>query len=170
MNKNEIHVITTGGTIEKLYIESNGSLLNSGSIIEQNIFKKLRTPYKNFVFHHLMAKDSLELTEDDRLKICNKVNECVLNKNPCIVIHGTDTMVETGTYCENNLKNSNPLVVFTGAMKPLGFEGSDAMQNVIEAILHITHLPSGFYLSFHSAIYPISKVKKNYQTLTFEKI
>lgn len=168
-----IAVVTTGGTIEKSYLEYDGSLLNSGSIIEHKLFDHLRTPHKTFEFHHILKKDSLEMTSLDRELIATTVRDCVLKGRAVLVIHGTDTMVESARFCQDDLaahlpENAQPLVVFTGAMKPLGFVDSDAFQNVAEAIAYLSLAPSGVYISFHSELYPLPHVRKNYQTLTFE--
>lgn len=171
MSKQVIAVVTTGGTIEKSYMEFDGSLLNSGSIIETKLFEHLRTPHKTFTFHHILKKDSLAMTSDDRQLIAATVASS--RAQPVLVIHGTDTMVESATYCQTYLQErcDTPLqqpVIFTGAMKPLGFVDSDAFQNVAEAIAHLSHADAGVYISFHSELYPLPHVRKNYQRLTFE--
>lgn len=171
-----IAVVTTGGTIEKSYLEFDGSLLNSGSIIENKLFSRLRTPHKNFIFHHILTKDSLDMTSLDRELIATTVNDCLANNHPVIVIHGTDTMVESAVYCQNYLSDhhdSSSLavpVIFTGAMKPLGFVDSDALQNVAEAIAHLSTAAAGVYISFHSELYPLPNVRKNHEKLTFEQV
>lgn len=171
----QIAVVTTGGTIEKSYLEFDGSLLNSGSIIENKLFSRLRTPHKNFVFHHILTKDSLEMTSLDRELIATTVNDCLADNLPVIVIHGTDTMVESAVYCQNYLADHHDQsalsvpVIFTGAMKPLGFVDSDALQNVAEAIAHLSTAPAGVFISFHSELYPLPFVRKNHDKLTFEK-
>lgn len=173
MSKQVIAVVTTGGTIEKSYLEFDGSLLNSGSIIETKLFEHLRTPHKTFSFHHILKKDSLAMTGDDRRLIAATVETCTAH--PVLVIHGTDTMVESAQYCQTFLQEraqTEPAlrhpVIFTGAMKPLGFVDSDAFQNVAEAIAHLSTAEAGVYISFHSELYPLPHVRKNYQRLTFE--
>ena len=59
-------------------------------------------------------------------------------------------------------------MVFTGAMAPMGFEGSDAVQNIAEALLAIRLLQPGVYISFHSRIFPVPGAVKNHHTKTFE--
>lgn len=173
MSKQVIAVVTTGGTIEKSYLEYDGSLLNSGSIIETKLFEHLRTPHKTFVYHHILKKDSLAMTAADRQLIAATVETCLNRQQPVLVIHGTDTMVESARCCQQFLHERSGKapalpVVFTGAMKPLGFVDSDAFQNVAEAIAHLSLAPGEVYISFHSELYPLPHVRKNYQRLTFE--
>lgn len=171
-SQQQIAVVTTGGTIEKSYLEFDGSLLNSGSIIETKLFQHLRTPHKSFEFHHILKKDSLEMTDKDRAHIATTVADCAARQLPVIVIHGTDTMVTSAAYCQTFLQdeqlNLAAPVIFTGAMKPLGFVDSDAFQNVAEAITHATIASPAVYISFHSELYPLPHVRKNYERLTFE--
>lgn len=164
----DVIVLTTGGTIEKSYDEYDGSLENKESIIKHIILEKLRMPYTNLHVFSLLAKDSLNLTDYDRAFISKNI-EVQLNKNwPIIVLHGTDTMAKTAEYCAENLKNLKQAVVFTGAMKPMGFDDSDAKQNVTEALLASKLLKPGVYVSFHNRIFAVPGVRKNREKRTFE--
>jgi L-asparaginase len=59
-------------------------------------------------------------------------------------------------------------IVFTGAMKPMGFEDSDAAQNITEALLATKILKPGVYISFHNRVFELPRVRKNKETRTFE--
>jgi L-asparaginase len=53
----------------------------------------------------------------------------ILKENaPIVITHGTDSMVETGLYLLRALPELKMPVVLTGAMTPLGFEGSDGLR------------------------------------------
>jgi L-asparaginase len=166
----DVIVITTGGTIEKSYDEYDGSLQNKDSIIKHIILEKLRMPYTKLHVHSLLAKDSLNMTDYDRALIAKTV-EIQLEKNwPIIVLHGTDTMAKSAEFCQKYLKDVSMPVVFTGAMKPMGFDDSDARQNVTEALLASKILRPGVYISFHNRIFPVPGARKNKAKRTFEAI
>jgi L-asparaginase len=76
----------------------------------------------------------------------------------------------TSRYCFDNYPAINVPVVFTGAMKPLGFDDSDATQNVIEAIFAARILAPGYYVTFHGKLFKVPNFRKNKQKGTFEEI
>ena len=86
---------------------------------------------------------------------------------PMVVLHGTDTMAKTAQFIQQNLGPRVP-VVFTGAMKPMGFDDSDATQNVLEAMMAAKILSPGIYISFHNRIFTVPGVRKNKEQGTFE--
>lgn len=168
---NTIHVVTTGGTIEKSYDETDGTLENRASIIQNGLFRKLRLPYTELKIHPLMAKDSLYMDDNDRAIIVAKVRELASTGSPVVVFHGTDTMAESATRVHNELASTlKRPVVFTGAMMPMGFEQSDALQNATEAILASQLLAGGVFIAFHGRLFPLPNVRKNRDKRTFEQI
>ena len=169
--KLQLTILTTGGTIEKIYNERDGTLENRGSFVEDFISDHLRTPYLEIKVIQLMAKDSLEMTDKDRKKICQNVVQESEKKRPVLVLHGTDTLEKSVRYCkkETGIFLCRP-VIFTGAMKPFGFRKSDALQNLTEAIALSQVLPVGVYLSFHSRLFEADNVRKNIGEGTFEMI
>ena len=165
----EVVVITTGGTIEKSYNEEAGSLQNREFRIKEKIINKLRLPGTRLQMITLLNKDSLDITHSERLTILECIHEKGKLGFPVVVLHGTDTMVETAElYAAAHPNPTNPPVVFTGAMAPLGFEGSDAAQNIAEALLAVRLLGPGVYVSFHNRILPVPGAVKNYRLKTFE--
>jgi len=167
----EIIVMTTGGTIEKTYDEFDGSLANRESSIRQRILSKLRLPYTKLTIFSLMAKDSLHMTDYDRTMIYKTIESHLYKNLPIVVLHGTDTMAKTASVVYEKLKDSGELkgpIVFTGAMKPMGFEDSDAAQNVTEALLSAKLLDPGVYISFHNRVFKLPRVRKNHEKRTFE--
>lgn len=168
--KTDIIIITTGGTIEKIYDESDGSLANHGTIIKNRILAKLRLPYTNIDVMPLLSKDSLLMDDADRTLICKTIDEESKKNIPIVVLHGTDTMATTAKFCFEKIKNLKIPIVFTGSMTPMGFEDSDATQNVTEALLAAKLLNPGFYISFHSQIFNVPNVRKNKEKRTFEVV
>ena len=155
-----IHVVTTGGTIEKVYSEQSGEVCNLDSKIDRYL-KLLRLPDTEVRVVPLMNIDSLNMTEGDRARILQTVRGLLAKRTAILITHGTDTMVETGLYLERALPELEVPIVMTGAMAPLGFEDSDALQNLTESLMALRLLPPGIYIVSHNQVFPISKVRKD---------
>ena len=169
--KNDIQdviIVTTGGTIEKTYNEFDGSLENRGTSIKNRILSKMRLPYTNIIVQPLLSKDSLYMTDEDRTLISQTLEKEMKKNCPIVVLHGTDTMHVTAEYCFKQNNSPSVPVVFTGAMIPMGFDDSDAAQNVTEALLSAKLLSPGFYISFHNQVFKVPNVRKNKEKGTFE--
>ena len=165
-----LFILTTGGTIEKIYDEFEGSLQNKDTIVKNKILQKLRLPYTEIQVKNIMAKDSLYMDDKDREEILSNIKTYSKFGNPIVVLHGTDTLDITAKFCFDNFKEIGVPVVFTGAMKPLGFDDSDAAQNVIEAIFAARIMKPGYYATFHGTLFTIPNVRKNKTKGTFEEI
>src|SRR5947199_4677836 len=102
----KIALITTGGTIEKTYDEHTGELANRQSIVRR-MLAELRLEETEVNVFELMSKDSLEMTDADRVRIL----EAARATGACeegtttgiIVLHGTDTLHVTGEYLHEQL-------------------------------------------------------------------
>jgi L-asparaginase len=125
----------------------------------------LRLPETDVTVEELMNIDSLLMTDEHRNLIAQRVLAQVVEGKPVLVTHGTDTMVDTGRVVADRLARDagagNVPVVFTGAMTPFGIEGSDALQNLTEALLATKLLPGGVFLVFHGEVFPIARVRKD---------
>lgn len=162
-------ILTTGGTIEKTYDESDGTLFNRETVIRQKIEQRLRLPYTQIEVKSLMAKDSLDMDMNDRELIFQSIKRFASYGDPIVVLHGTDTMQQTAEHVQDSWEYPTVPIVFTGAMKPLGFDDSDALQNVTEALIVSKIISPGVYLSFHNRLFGVPGVRKNKQSLTFEE-
>jgi L-asparaginase len=162
----ELYLLSTGGTMEKIYSEQTGSVANVESKIDRYL-RLLRLPDLHVQVTHLMNKDSLEMTDDDRAQILDAVRRKLATPAPIVITHGTDTMVETGLYLQGRLTALTVPVIFTGAMTPLGFEGSDGLQNLTESLFAARILPPGVYLVMHNQLFPIGSVRKDRQRACF---
>lgn len=164
-----LNILTTGGTIEKIYDEFEGSLENRETIVKNKLLQRLRLPYTEINVKQIMSKDSLLMTEHDRQSILDAIKDQG-EENPVVVLHGTDTMDQTAKYCLEHHPGISVPVVFTGAMRPLGFEDSDAIQNVIEAMMAARILSPGYYVTFHGKLFTVPNLRKNKTKGTFEEI
>jgi L-asparaginase len=161
-----IYLIATGGTIEKVYNEQSGTVQNVDSKIGR-YFRLLRLPDTEIQVTGLMNKDSLEMTDDDRRKVLDTVRAILAQPAPIVITHGTDTMVETGLLLKKDLPDLAVPVILTGAMTPLGFEGSDGLQNLTESLLAARVLAPGVWLVMHSQVFPIDRVRKDRERAQF---
>jgi len=165
-----LYILATGGTIEKVYDEFEGALTNRETIVKNKILQKLRLPYTQITVKQIMSKDSLFMNDEDREFILTSLKNHEKGQHPIVVLHGTDTMDLTSQYCFTHYPQISVPVVFTGAMKPLGFDDSDAAQNVIEAIFAARIVPPGYYVTFHGKLFTVPNFRKNKQKGTFEEV
>lgn len=166
LTERKIHIITTGGTIEKTYSEQSGVVQNQFNRIREYL-EKLRLPAAELEILPFCNKDSREMTMDDRYLLSKNVAELLGNQSPIIVTHGTDTLVETGLYLQQRLSAPKVPVILTGAMTPLGFEGSDGLQNLTESLLAAQLLTPGIFVVLHGQVFPINSVRKDKERCTF---
>ena len=169
----KLQIISTGGTIEKTYDEYDGLLENRTTQLEKRILSRLRLPNCSFEVTPILSKDSLYFDDNDRQLVASTVEE-KLNTTEIgaiLVVHGTDTMVKTADFVRLNVPCPKVPIIFTGAMKPMGFDDSDAFQNVTESILAARVCsPGGVYIVFHGRIFTVPFVKKNREKGTFEVV
>ena len=167
----KIIILTTGGTIEKSYSEFDGSLKNRNSLLKRRLLSKLRLPHTEVELKEVMAKDSLYMDDADRAKVVQAVRDVLKKDCPVLILHGTDTMDQTARHIETELgAEARHPIVLTGAMRPAGFEDSDATQNFIEALMACQMANPGVYISFHNRLFPASRARKNRQKRTFQLI
>jgi len=161
-----VYVLTTGGTLEKVYSEQTGAVQNLDSKIDRYL-RALRLPDLEVQTFRLMNKDSLEMTDADRGQVLDAVRERLREPAPIVITHGTDTMVQTGMVLKNALPKLAVPVILTGAMTPLGFEGSDGQQNLTESLLAARILSPGVYIVMHNQVFPVEHARKDREKARF---
>jgi L-asparaginase len=161
-----IYLISTGGTIEKVYSEQSGVVENRAAKLDRYL-RMLRLPDADIQTFHLMNKDSLEMTDADRAEVRDRVAGLLAEGAPIVISHGTDTMVETGLYLEKSFPDLKVPIVLTGAMTPLGFESSDGLQNLTESLLAARLIAPGVYIVMHGQVFPVSHTRKDKDKATF---
>ena len=161
MAMDSLLVVTTGGTIDKVYFDAKSDY----QVGEPQIGRILEGLGVAFRFHviPLLRKDSLFIDDSDRellrTTIAAQPEACVL------VTHGTDSMVETAKVL-SSLKDKT--IVLTGALNPARFEGSDAEFNIGCAVGAVQSLPPGVYIAMNGRIWDPSHVRKNVEANRFE--
>jgi L-asparaginase len=165
----KIAILTTGGTIDKTYDETDGSLRNVRSVLEQ-LLGQLRLPLLDVTHVAVMSKDSLEMTSEDRDCILGAVRSAAAEHDAVLVIHGTDTLTATGDHLHGNLGELRVPIVMTGAFRPWEFRDSDALQNVTESLLAARLLGPGIYVAMHGRALAFPGVFKDRAQRTFSRL
>ena len=159
----QIEIFTTGGTIDKIYFDAKSDYeIGDPQIAELLRDANLKLDYR---VTSLLRKDSLELTDVDRQKICDAVQES--SANNIVITHGTDTMIATGQFLQGATEKT---IVLTGAMQPARFRFTDAIYNVASAITAAQTLPAGVYIAMNGQIFDPQKSRKNVEKNCFETI
>lgn len=166
-----IELITTGGTIEKIYDESDGKLENRSSIV-QRMLRRLRLTDTEVMHRSLLHKDSLELTDEDRAMIARAVRAASTISDGVVILHGTDTLQVTGELLHRELfaaPSDEPRVpvVLAGAFRPFEMRRSDALQNLTEALLATALVSPGVYCAAHGRVLKFPGVVKDRANLRF---
>ena len=158
----KVHIITTGGTIDKVYFDAKSEFEVGESEVPEILERSNVT--RPFEVTNLLRKDSLDLTDDDRALIRRAVAE-----SPhawVVVTHGTDTMVQTAELLEGV---PDKTVVLTGSLVPARFRDSDAAFNVAVAFAAVQCLPPGVYVAMNGRIFDPSHARKNREANRFEE-
>lgn len=156
-------VLTTGGTIDKVYFDAS-SEYEVGEPTVPHVFREagVTLPWR---LQSLFRKDSLEMTDDDRAVIrraCEQADEsCIL------VTHGTDTLCDTAAAL---VGIAGKTIVLTGALAPARFRVTDAVFNLGLALGAAQSMPAGVYLAMNGTVFAAGKVWKNRALGKFEAI
>lgn len=167
----QITVITTGGTLEKVYDDATGTLVNRHSNVA-HMLSGLRLEETRLCIHELMNKDSLHMTDEDRTLIVETVRGVLAEPGVegVLILHGTDTMCVTGEKLCADLPGLRVPIVLTGAMRPFELKESDALQNLTEAIFAIGLVEPGVYIVAHGRALRFPGVQKDRTLGTFVKV
>ncbi|HEX5353834.1 MAG TPA: asparaginase domain-containing protein [Rhodanobacteraceae bacterium] len=155
-------VITTGGTIDKVYFDAKSDY-QVGTPQIGEIFAHLGVEFK-FDVVPVLRKDSLELTDADRTAIRATVER--LSHRHVLITHGTDTMVETALALAGL---AGKTIVLTGALNPSRFQDSDAVFNIGCAVGALQSLGDGVWIAMNGRIWDPAHVRKNRAANRFEE-
>jgi len=160
----DILILSTGGTFNKIYNPINGNLDIDSS---NKALKKIQKHWlSNFNYDSIINKDSLEFTNQDRETLKEYIKKSSYKK--IVVIHGTDTMHLSAKYlADANLKKA---IIFTGAMTPFSIDTIEATANLAQALGYIKNTKDGVYISMNGVVDEYTKVIKNRQLGKFELI
>jgi L-asparaginase len=156
-------VVTTGGTIDKIYFDDMSDYQIGEPLIGQ-ILDHLQVGFE-FEINALMRKDSLHITDEDR----NTIHDAVAasDANHILITHGTDSMVKTALVLADI---PNKTMVLTGALNPARFRDSDAIFNIGCAVGAVQSLPHGAWIAMSGTIWDPGNVRKNREKNRFEAV
>ena len=160
-----VTLITTGGTIEKTYDESTGELTNRHTIVRR-MLDELRLEDTRVSILDVMSKDSLQMLPRDRQRIAEAVRLAFGDSDAdttqgVVILHGTDTLTDTGEVLASEFPTPPAPIVLTGAMRPFEMKQSDALQNLTEAIFSTGSLAPGVYCVAHGRAHKFPGVTKD---------
>ena len=150
----KIRIFCIGGTIDKIYFDAK-SKYEVGSPSIGKILREHDVGL-DFTVTSLMAKDSLDVTDEDREQIRCAAEEILEDR--IVITHGTDTMVKTAEVLS---AVQGKTIVLTGALAPAIFKDSDAVFNIGCAIAAVQTLSPGVYITMNGQVFDYDKVWKD---------
>lgn len=165
-----VALLSTGGTIEKTYNESDGTLANQRSVLDIMLASLvLRGVVIDRV--NVMNKDSLEMNGADHARIAAVAAAYVESHDGILITHGTDRLALTGEALVEKLgREPRVPLVLTGAMRPYELRTTDALQNLTEALLAVQLLAPGVYVAMHNQVLRFPGVVKDPANMRFRRV
>jgi L-asparaginase len=162
-----VALLSTGGTIEKTYNESDGTISNQRSVLEIMLASLIlrgvtieRVPVMNI--------DSTLMGDGDHERIATVAGVYQSSHDGIIITHGTDRLQFTGErLCERLGASPRVPIILTGAMRPYELRNTDALQNLTEALLAVQLVEPGVYVAMHNQVLRFPGVVKDHQALRF---
>ena len=160
---NKLLIVTTGGTIDKIYFDD----MSDYQIGDPQIGQILDMMHVGFEFEvkAMLRKDSLHFTEEDRQTIYDSIKSS--DASHVLVTHGTDGMVKTALKLTGI---QDKTMVLTGALNPARFRDSDAVFNIGCAVGALQALSQGVWIAMNGCIWDPRQVRKNRDKNRFEAI
>lgn len=162
-----IALLSTGGTIEKTYNESDGTITNQRSVLDIMLASLI---LRGVVIERVpvMNKDSLLMSDADHDRIAAVAGLYADSHEGIVISHGTDRLQFTGETLVQKLgENPRVPIVLTGAMRPYELRNTDALQNLTEALLAVQLAAPGVYVSMHNQVLRFPGVVKDVKAQRF---
>lgn len=159
----QLEIFTTGGTIDKVYFDAKSTF----EVGEPQILEVLREANLTVDYQvtPLVRKDSLDLTDDDRIKLRQAVEAS--SAKQIVITHGTDTMIASAKALSGI---SGKTIVLTGAMQPARFRFTDAVFNIASAMMAAQTLTEGVYIAMNGKVFDPATTRKNVAENRFESV
>ena len=149
-----ILVLTTGGTIDKIYFDALSDYQVGETVVSKLLdIARVKRPFR---IEEVVRKDSLELDDADRALIRDRV--AAAPESHIIITHGTDTMTETAKLLS---AITDKTVVLVGALAPARFGESDASFNLGMAFATVQVAAPGVYITMSGSVFRADKVVKD---------
>ena len=160
----KVRLLITGGTIDKVYNQSNGELEFDETHFPEMV-KRSRVEV-DLTLEEIMLIDSLDMVDKERDLIVDSCRSCV--EDFILITHGTDTMCDTARLIgESGIEKT---IVLFGAMVPYAVSNSDALFNFGCALGSLQLLESGVYIAMNGRVLPWDDVEKNRDLGVFQSI
>ena len=165
----KIKIINTGGTFNKVYDKIKGELVvpKNNYAVEEIIKKSFIDRNIQFDIEGIIYKDSLDMTNEDRKLILEKIKKSKENK--IIIIHGTDTIDKTADFLNQHFKDKQ--IILTGAMEPFSINKIEATSNFSLALSHlILTNKKGIYIAMNGLISSYKNIIKDRKLGVFKQV
>ncbi|NDV18130.1 asparaginase [Pseudodesulfovibrio sp. JC047] len=133
--KSEIAVFFTGGTIGMSPVEGKPGVAPGGNF--DQLLKQLVPQGKAVSLRPILWSDkpSPHMTPDDMFRLARDIETSLKEPNVigAIVLHGTDTLVETAYMCDLIIDSDKPIIL-TGSMRYYSESGYDGIRNLTNSI------------------------------------
>ena len=156
-----IDILTTGGTIDKIYFDQK-SAYEVGDPIIGPLLTSMNVGF-DFTVEQLMRVDSLDMTDADRFILYERTKRS--SSQQVLITHGTDGMIKTA---QRLSKIKGKTIVLTGSLQPAAFAHNDAVFNIGAAVSAVQTLAFGVYLAMNGQIFTPDTVVKNLDKNRFE--
>ena len=157
----DILILTTGGTIDKLYFDALSEYQIGDSVVSRLLAVARSAIDVRIV--ELMRKDSLELTDQDRATIAEAVRSAPEQR--IVITHGTDTMTDTAATL---IGIPDKRIALLGALAPARFAESDAAFNLGMAFATVQVAPGpGVWITMNGTVFPAGSVRKDRERNSF---
>ena len=157
----KILVIGTGGTIASKKTENGlAPALSAGALLEA-------IPYAASICEvtctQAFSLDSTNVRPGHWLILAGIIKENYDNYDGFVIAHGTDTLAYSAAGLSYLISNSRKPIVLTGAQKPMGEDGTDAKQNLIDALTYASDDGShNVCVVFNGCVIAGTRARKNY--------
>ena len=146
-----LDILTCGGTFDKTY--GMGAGVRDMTVAQEPAIRGILTrvaPTLDFSIIPLMAKDSLDMTDEDRATV---VSACRRLGRKQLIIHGSDTCVLTAETIDRAGLGTVKTIVLTASLLPACCTGSDAEFNAGLAIGVALTAEPGIYIALRGTVF-----------------
>jgi len=149
-----ILLLTTGGTIDKIYFDALSDYRVGETVVARLLeIGRVRRPFR---VEEVLRKDSLDLTDADRAVI--RLSVAAAPEAHVVITHGTDTMTETAKALADL---PDKVIVLVGALAPARFGESDASFNLGMAFAAVQLAEPGVYIAMSGSVFRADRVVKD---------
>ena len=148
-------LLITGGTIDKVYNQSNGGLEFDKTHFPEMISRS--RVEVDLALEQVLLIDSLDMVDAERDLIIDRCVSC--EEKFILITHGTDTMCDTARLLGE--ASIDKTIVLFGSMVPYAVINSDALFNFGCALGSLQLLEPGVYIAMNGRVLLWSNVEKN---------